>query len=74
MIVIPGHGPVGNKAGIVGFHDMLVTIRDRVVVLKKHRKSLEEIVAAAPAADHEAKWGGFFINGKTFTSLVYSGV
>lgn len=73
-LVVPGHGPVGDKSGLIEFRDMLVTIRDRVVVLKKHGKSLEEIVAAAPAADYEAKWGGFFINGKTFTSLVYAGV
>src|SRR5215831_14714898 len=61
-LVIPGHGPVGDKSGLIEFRDMLVTIHDRVAVLKKHGKSLEEIVAAAPAADYEAKWGGFFIN------------
>src|SRR5260370_2253749 len=73
-IVIPGHGPVGDKSGLIEFRDMLVTVRDKVAVLKQHGKSLEGIVAAAPAADYEAKWGGFFINGKTFTSLVYAGV
>ena len=73
-IVIPGHGPVGDKSGLIEFRDMLVTIRDRVAVLKKHGESLEEIVAAAPAADYEAKWGRFFINGTTFTALVYAGV
>jgi glyoxylase-like metal-dependent hydrolase (beta-lactamase superfamily II) len=73
-IVVPGHGPVGDKSGLIEFRDMLVTIRDKVAALKKHGKSLEEIVAAAPAADYEVKWGGFFINGKTFTSLVYAGV
>jgi len=30
MIVIPGHGPVGNKAGLGEFQDMLVTIRRNV--------------------------------------------
>jgi len=73
-IVVPGHGPIGDKSGLIEFRDMLVTIRDKVAALKKHGKSLEEIVAAAPAADYEVKWGGFFINGKTFASLVYAGV
>lgn len=73
-LVIPGHGPVGDKSGLIEFRDMLVTIRDRVATLKRQGKSLDETVAAAPTADYEAKWGGFFINGKTFIALVYAGV
>ncbi len=73
-IVIPGHGPVGDKSGLIEFRDMLVTIRDKVAALKHRGKSLDETVTAAPTTDYEAKWGNFFINGKTFTSLVYAGV
>jgi glyoxylase-like metal-dependent hydrolase (beta-lactamase superfamily II) len=73
-LIIPGHGPVGDKSGLIEFRDMMVTIRDKVAALKRQGRSLDETVAAAPAADYEAKWGGFFINGKTFTSLVYVGV
>jgi len=29
-IVIPGHGPVGDKSGLIEFRDMLVTIRVRL--------------------------------------------
>ncbi len=29
-IVVPGHGPIGNKADLVEFRDMLVAIRDKV--------------------------------------------
>jgi hypothetical protein len=35
---------------------------------------LDEVVAAKPTADYDAKWGGFVINGKTFTWLIYQGV
>jgi glyoxylase-like metal-dependent hydrolase (beta-lactamase superfamily II) len=73
-IVIPGHGPVGDKSGLIEFRDMLVTIRGKVAALKKQGKSLDETVVAAPTADYDAKWGNFFINGKTFTALVYAGV
>jgi hypothetical protein len=38
-IVIPGHGPIGNKAGLVEFRDMLVAIRGNVATLKKQGKS-----------------------------------
>lgn len=73
-IIIPGHGPVGGKAELIEYRDMLVTVRDRVAALKKQGKSLEEVIAAKPTADYDAKWGGFVINGSTFTTLVYAGV
>jgi len=73
-IVVPGHGPIGDKSQLVEFHDMLVTIRERVSNLKKQGKSLDEAVAGKPTADFDAKWGGFVINGDFFTKLVYAGV
>ncbi len=73
-IVIPGHGPIGNQSQLVGFRNMLVSVRDKVSALKNEGKSLEEVVAAKPTADYDAKWGGFVIDGNTFTALVYEGV
>ena len=73
-IVIPGHGPIGNKSQLVEFRDMLVTIREKVAGLKKEGKSRDEVVAAKPTANYDAKWGGFVINGEFFTRLVYKGV
>jgi glyoxylase-like metal-dependent hydrolase (beta-lactamase superfamily II) len=73
-IVIPGHGPIGNKSQLVEFRDMLVTIREKVAALKKQGKSRDEVVAAKPSASYDAKWGGFVVNGDFFTRLVYAGV
>ena len=73
-IVIPGHGPVGNKSQLIEFRDMLVSVREKVSALKKEGKSLAEVIAAKPTADYDAKWGGFVIDGKNFTGLVYQGV
>jgi glyoxylase-like metal-dependent hydrolase (beta-lactamase superfamily II) len=73
-IVIPGHGPIGNRSQLVEFRDMLVSVRDKVSALKKEGKSLEEVVAAKPTADYDPKWGGFVIDGNFFTRLVYAGV
>jgi glyoxylase-like metal-dependent hydrolase (beta-lactamase superfamily II) len=72
-IVIPGHGPVGNKSQLIEFRDMLFSVREKVSALKKQGKSLEETLAAKPTADYDAKWGGFVIDGKKFTGLVYQG-
>jgi len=73
-IVIPGHGPIGNKSQLIEFRDMLISVRDKVSTLKKEGKSLEEVVAAKPTADYDAKWGGFVIDGNFFIRLVYAGV
>lgn len=74
MMVIPGHGPVGRRADVVAFRDMLVTVRSGVAALKKQGRTLEQTVAAKPTAAFDAKWGQFLINPATFTALVYAGV
>jgi len=74
-IIIPGHGPIANKSNLIEFRDMLVAIREKVSALKKQGLSLAEVVAAKPTAAYDAaKWGSFFIDGSTFTSLVYAGL
>ena len=72
-IIIPGHGPVGNKAGLSEYYDMLVAIRSNISKLKKQGKSLAETIAAKPTA-YDAKWGQFLMTPAIFIKLVYSGV
>src|SRR3974390_61971 len=57
MIVIPGHGAVGDKSQLVFYRDLLVGTREKVAALKKQGKSLHEILAAKPTPDTDAKWG-----------------
>jgi glyoxylase-like metal-dependent hydrolase (beta-lactamase superfamily II) len=73
-IVVPGHGPIGNKPGLTEFRDMLVSIRSNVATLKKQGKPLSETIAAKPTAAYDAKWGQFLITPAMFTGLVYSGI
>jgi glyoxylase-like metal-dependent hydrolase (beta-lactamase superfamily II) len=73
-IIIPGHGAIGNRAQLIEFHDMLVTIKQRVSKLKNQGRTLKEVIAAKPTASYDQKWGGFVIKGDFFTMLVYKGV
>jgi glyoxylase-like metal-dependent hydrolase (beta-lactamase superfamily II) len=73
-IVIPGHGPVGGKSGLIEFRDMLIAIRDNVATLKKQGKTLDETIAAKPTEAFDAKWGQFLVSPALFTGLVYRGV
>ena len=73
-IIIPGHGPIANRADAQAFRNMLVEIRRRVAALKAQGKSLADVQAAKPTADYDGKWGRSIINGELFTALVYRGV
>lgn len=73
-LVIPGHGPVGGRAQLLAFRDMLVDIRERVAALKAKGLSLKEVQAARPTATYDAQWGKSIIDGGLFTALVYRGV
>jgi glyoxylase-like metal-dependent hydrolase (beta-lactamase superfamily II) len=54
--LIPGHGPLGNKADLKSYIDMLSTVRDKVAVLKKSGASEQEVIAKKPTADLDAQW------------------
>jgi cyclase len=69
--VIRGHGPLGNKAELSAYHDMLVTVRDRVAKLVKSGKSQEEVVAARPTKEFEEKYGGATFNAAQWIGRAY---
>ena len=73
-LVIPGHGPIGNRAQLVQFRRMLVTVRAKVAALKARGLTADQVVAAKPTAAFDAKWGRSVISGSLFTRLVYRGV
>jgi glyoxylase-like metal-dependent hydrolase (beta-lactamase superfamily II) len=73
-IVIPGHGPIGDRAQLLEYRDMLVAIRGNIAALKAQGRSLDEILAARLTAAHDAKWGNFVVGPDLFTRLVHAGI
>ncbi len=73
-IIIPGHGPVGNKKQLQEFRDVLAFARDTVAVLKQQGKTLDEVVAAKPTEKYDATWGAGFMKTDMFLGFVYQGV
>jgi glyoxylase-like metal-dependent hydrolase (beta-lactamase superfamily II) len=55
--IVPGVGAVGDRAALVAYRNMLVTVRDRVAALVRAGKSLEQVLAAKPTAEFDAQWG-----------------
>lgn len=69
--VVPGRGPVADMAGLREYRDMLVTVRDRVQALRAAGKSVDEVVAAKPTADLDARWGRGPVPPDAFVASVY---
>src|SRR6266852_5605611 len=69
--IVPGHGPLGNKADLTKFRDMLITSRERVQKLKSAGKSAQEAVAEKPFADLDPVWGNGILNGDQWVHVVY---
>jgi len=69
--IIPGHGPLGTRADLQAFRDMLAGIRDRVKALVAQKKTLEQVTAAKPSAQWDEKWGKGFLGPDMFVSFVY---
>ena len=53
--IIPGHGPMVDRNAVLAHRDMILAVRDRVAKLVAEGKSQEEVLAAKPTADYDAK-------------------
>ena len=69
--ILPGHGPLADKAVLAEYRTMLVTARDRMAKLVKDGKTEDEVVAAKPFADLDAKWALNELAGKNFVRVVW---
>jgi cyclase len=69
--IVPGHGPLADKAALAEYRTMLITARDRMAKLVKDGKTEDEVVAAKPFADLDAKWAPTELASKNFIRVVY---
>ncbi|MDR2214500.1 MAG: MBL fold metallo-hydrolase [Nevskiaceae bacterium] len=54
---IAGQGAVLSRADVEAQHEMLTAIRGKLVAMIKKGASLDEMMAAAPTKDFDARWG-----------------
>jgi glyoxylase-like metal-dependent hydrolase (beta-lactamase superfamily II) len=69
--IVPGHGPIGDKAALLDYRTMLETTRDRMEQLVKDGKSENDVLAAKPFADFDVKWAPSELASKNFIRVVY---
>lgn len=68
--IIPGHGPLADKAALQAHRDMLATVIQRLKDLRRAGKTDAEVRAARPAADFDARFGGGFTKPEQFVQMM----
>jgi glyoxylase-like metal-dependent hydrolase (beta-lactamase superfamily II) len=56
--IVPGHGAIVDKTAVAAHKAMMVAVRDKVAALVRQNKTQEEVVAAKPTTDFDAKVTG----------------
>jgi glyoxylase-like metal-dependent hydrolase (beta-lactamase superfamily II) len=56
-VIVPGHGGIASYDDVVAYVDMLKTVRGRVAELVASGATLEQVVAAEPTKEFDAKYG-----------------
>jgi glyoxylase-like metal-dependent hydrolase (beta-lactamase superfamily II) len=70
-LIVPGHGRVARYDELGPYVEMLKTVRDRVTALIASGATLEQVVAAEPTKEWDAKYGNpttYFLD-RTYKSL-----
>jgi len=70
--IIPGHGPLSNRAELDSYRAFLVKARDNVQALIDRGLSLEEAIAARPTAEWDEQLGGVWIKPEQLVTFIYN--
>lgn len=69
--IIPGHGKVTDRAGLVSYRKLLADTSARIRELVQAGKSVEEVVAAPPFAETDATHAWSFITAERYIRILY---
>lgn len=72
--IIAGHGPIGNKAQLKQYRQMLGIAYERLRKFKAEGKSAQEAIKANPLSEFEEIWGDGMFSGDRWIEIIYSGV
>ena len=72
--LIPGHGPLGDRAQLQAYRNMLATVYERLSKLQAQGMDADAAVAAQPLADLEGRWGKGLFTGDKWVGLIYGGL
>jgi len=71
-VIVPGHGPVSNRAELSAYRDMLVAVGRRVRELVEQGKNLDEVLEAQPTAEYDERYGPGAVSAERFVRNLYA--
>ena len=72
--IIPGHGPLSNRAELEAYRAMLVAVKTRIKHAIDQNVSLEQLLGCDAMADLDKQWGNGFLKPEQFKTIVYKGL
>ncbi|KUJ82535.1 MULTISPECIES: MBL fold metallo-hydrolase [Microbulbifer] len=69
--IIPGHGPLSNKAELKEQRDLLVKLKGKIQEMIDEGMSRERVIAANPTRDYDADYGQGFMKPDIWTGIVF---
>jgi len=70
--ILPGHGAIVDKAAVAAHRDMIIGIRDKMAPMVKKGMTAEQIAAAKPTSEYDAKMGDSGTTGARFVGQLYA--
>jgi cyclase len=70
--IVPGHGPMVGRAEVMAQRDMILAVRDRIAQMVAQGKTQDEVLAAHPTADYDAKVPNSKETTERFVTQVYA--
>ena len=69
--IIPGHGDTVDRSALVAHRDMMLAVRDKIAPMVAQGKTLQDVIAAKPTADFDAKVPNASTTSERFITQVY---
>jgi cyclase len=66
--IVPGHGSVSSREDVIGFRDMILDVRAKVVPLVEQGMTYDQVAATNPTASYNDRYG----NPERFLRAVYT--
>ncbi len=70
--IVPGHGVIVDRVAVTAHRDMILAIQEKVSKLMQQGMTVEQVTAAKPTSDYDAKVPGVGNTGDRFVGQLYA--
>jgi cyclase len=70
--IVPGHGDIVDRTAVAAHRDMIIGIRDKIAPMVKKGLTEDQVRAAKPTADYDAKVPAIGTTGDRFVGQLYA--